>query len=1157
MPIGTDTPILCHPSTHKARVRLCGLRFTDRHFSAGRTNCAGSNARAGNNACAGSIAAGKRTLHESLLLLLTMAGLAAFAVPTFAQANLQEGFKNPPASARPHTWWHWINGNVTKEGITADLEAMKRVGIGGAQIFNVDVGIPAGKAPFMSPPWREAVLHAAREAQRLGLELCVHNCAGWSSSGGPWITPEHAMQILTWSETPVHGPGRFEGTLPQPRTRVNYYRDIAVFAVRKPAGEQDGNALRIAGISAKAAFERGDRIDPDASPTPEGMATPRDGVVVLTEKLGPDGRLVWEAPAGEWTLLRLGYTPTGKDNHPAPAAGRGLECDKLSREAMDAHWGGMIATVLKDLGPLAGKTLNNVLIDSYEVGSQNWTPKFREEFQKRRGYDPLPYLPVVTGRVLESTEISERFLWDLRRTVCDLFADNYYGYLGELCRQHGLKFSNEPYGNGSFDNLQIGGTADIPMGEFWVGGGTVETTKLASSAGHTYGRKIIGAESFTADTPHGRWLTDPYSLKPLGDRIFSLGVNRYIFHRYAHQPWLDLKPGMTMGPWGTHLERTQTWWDQGAAWLRYVARCQYLLQSGRFVADVVYFTGDDGPNDLPMLHGNLVPYGYDYDGCDAAILQQMRVEDGQVVLPSGMRYRVLALPASAWMTPKSLQKVKALAEAGATIYGPKPGRSPSLQGFPACDAEVQQLAKIVWGDEDGKTVTEHACGKGRVIWGRPLGQVLASLGAAPDVDIPAAQQSPLVWIHRATEDTDLYFVANQRYRAGVFEAGFRVTGKSPELWYPETGVTEPAPVWREENGHTRVSLRLGPAESVFVIFRQPATGDHLVAVTRAGGDAAQPTAPRVEIRKAFYEALDGAGGADVTAKVAAMVEAGETEIPATNTAFGDPTPLHVKRLRVVYVVGGKPIEKSVGENETLDLGGNGGDDARPEFELVAPGGRTELRAWTPGTYAVKTATGPSRRITTAAPKTLPIGGAWTLRFPPNLGAPPQVTLDRLISWTEHANPGVRYFSGSATYEITFDAPGSLLGKGSALYLDLGRVKNFAEVWIDGKPLETLWKAPFCLDVTGLVKPGRNTLRVRVTNLWPNRLIGDEQLPDEVAWKGDGSIQAWPQWLEENKPRPKTDRVTFTTWRFWQKDSPLLESGLIGPVTLYAVPRIAL
>lgn len=1123
------------------------------------------------------------SLHVRRVRQLVISALFAtvcLASTTQAQEISEKGFQSPPVSAKPQTWWHWMNGNISQEGITADLEAMKRIGLGGAEIFNVDVGFPDGKAPMMSPQWSAAIQHAIKEGHRLGLKICIHNGGGWSSSGGPWIKPEQGMQFLTWSETPFHGPGRFEGILPQPPKRENFYRDIAVYAVRKPVAEDSGTPLRIANVRVKAAFERGDHLAPADTATPEGAATPKKDVILLAVssgaspspadlaresrergsggegKFSADGRLTWDAPEGDWILMRVGYTPTGETNHPAPASGRGLECDKLSREALDTHWAGMMGPIVQEAGPLAGKTLDDCLIDSYEVGTQNWSPKFREEFRARRGYDPLPYLPVVSGRVIGSVEESERFLWDLRRTICDLFADNYYGYLADVCHKHGLIFSTEPYGNGEFDNLQIGGVADIPMGEFWVGNGAIETTKLASSAGHIYGHPVIGAESFTADTPHARWTIDPYAMKVLGDRVFSLGVNRYIFHRYAHQPWMDLKPGMTMGPWGTNFERTITWWDQGAEWIRYITRCQYLLQSGKFVADVAYFEGDDGPNDLPMLKGDLLPESYDYDGVDAVSLKKMTVQNGWIVLPSGMRYRLLVLNDSAWMTPETARKIRDLVQAGATVYGPKPRKSPSLQGYPACDTEVERIAEEVWGPVDGTTVTEHAYGKGRVLWGKPLKELLPAQGIAPDCELIDANPRWMAWIHRTTPDADLYFVSNQRYQPQNFTVAFRVTGKTPELWNPQTGKTAPAPIWHEENGRTYVPLSLTAAESVFVVFRHAATPDHLVRVAHLSGGVAPAAPPQIEIEQARYEAIDGAGGADVTAKVAALVKAGETAIEASNAVFGDPINLHVKRLRVIYRVDGKRMEKIAAENEELDLIGDGSDTAAPDYEVATTHNGIELRAWTGGLYELTQADGKTQRITPQAAQTVPISGTWSVRFPPDLGAPAQIRLTKLISWPDSSDPGVKYFSGSADYRITFDAPRSLFGKDRVLYLDLGTVKNFAEIWLNGIRYDTLWKPPFRLDVTDHLHPGQNTLRVRVTNLWPNRIIGDEQYPPDVEWNGE-VIKAWPQWLLEGKPRPKGPRITFTTWRVFQKDSPLYPSGLIGPATLISVPRISL
>ncbi len=1104
---------------------------------------------------------------------LGIAAVALFClgVAAYGQDPLAAGFRNPPASAKPHTWWHWVNGNVTKEGISADLQAMKRAGIGGAQIFNVDVGIPAGGAPFMGDRWQELIRHATAEAHRLGIELCVHNGAGWSSSGGPWIKPDQGMQTLVWTERAVHGPAHFDDALFQPQARLNTYHDIAVLAFRKPEEETDNHKLRISNIREKACFSRGGRIAPDYSPTPRGMAVPRDSITDLTDRL-QSGRLTWDVPEGDWVLLRIGYTPTGEVNHPAPPSGLGLECDKLSKEALDAHWSGMMAAVLRDAGPLAGKTLNNALIDSYEVGSQNWTPRFREEFRQRRGYDPLPFLPVVTGRVVQSIVVSERFLWDFRRTIADMFADNYYGHFAELCREHGLFSSAEPYGNGPFDNMQCGGRVDIPMAEFWVGGGAMETTKMVSSVGHTYGRHVIGAESFTADVSHGRWMVDPYAIKALGDQVFCNGVNRYIFHRWAAQPWLDKKPGMTMGPWGTMFERTETWWDDVPAYLTYVARCQYLLQSGHFTADLLYFEGDDGPNDLPDRNGlrPAPPLGYDYDGCDATVLRErLKVSGGRLSLPDGTAYRVLVLPDSPFMTVETLRKIRDLVNVGATVVGPKPSLSPSLTEFPASDEELTRIANDVWGDVDGVMVTDHAYGAGHVYWGRPLASILADIGVPPDFEqVGGARDARLAYIHRVVSglstinhqpSTNLYFVSNQRYQPIRVDCAFRVSGTTPELWHPDTGAMEPAPVYHESGGRTMVSLQLDPAGSVFVVFRRPSTGEHLVSVTPPplNTEGANLSAgPKIEIRSARYEAADGSGaGADVTGKVRQMVADGTYSIPASNDTFGDPVPNVVKRLRVTYTVDGKPREQTVGENETLELAQASEQAVPASFELITSDGRPVLLPWQGGEYAITGSNDGSHQLTAEAPKQQEIRGAWTVRFPPHLGAPPEVTMDRLVSWTGREEPGVRYFSGTAEYVKEFDAPADMVTAGREVVLDLGRVKNLARVRLNGRDLGVLWKPPFREDVTGLLHPGSNRLEVWVTNLWPNRLIGDEQYPPDVEYRADGGIKEWPQWLLEHKPRPSPERVTFATWRFFAKDSPLLESGLIGPVVLRSARRI--
>jgi len=1062
--------------------------------------------------------------------------------------DLESGFKNPPAQARPHTWWHWMNGNITKQGITADLEAMKKIGLGGAQIFNVSESIPDGPVKIMSPEWRELVKFAVSEADRVGIELCMHNCTGWSSSGGPWVTPEHAMQMVVFSQTAVKGGQKFSAVLEKPKTTVDFYRDIAVFAFPTPKND----AARIKDIGVKAGFGYRYNQQPDLAAAPEGAAIKRESIVELTGKLGADGKLEWDVPAGDWTVLRMGYTPTGVENAPSPVSGQGLECDKLSRGGLDASWNGLMGPVIKDLGPLAGKVLNNCLIDSYEMGGQNWTPAFREEFKKRRGYDPLMMLPVVAGRFVGSGEESERFLWDFRRTIADLFADNYYSYFAELCHKSGMQASIEPY-DGPFECLLSGRDADIPMGEFWVGGAESYSCKLAASVAHTYGRQIVGAESFTAVPQTGKWLNHPYSLKSVGDLMYTVGINRYIIHRYAHQPWMDKFPGMTMGQWGTHFERTTTWWNQGSAWVQYLARCQYLLQQGRFVADLCYFPGDAAPNDVPF-NMDLKTKGYDYDAVNADVLfGRMSVKDGRLTLKDGMSYRAMVLPEVAFITPRSLARVAELVKQGATVIGPRPSRSPSLTDFPKADAEVVKIAGEMWGDADGKTVKSHALGKGKVIWGDAPEKVLADAGVGPDCEFAGAI-GKMSWIHRVADGVDIYFLSNQGKKAQEVECTFRVSGKAPELWHADTGEMERAPVWSEKGGRTTVPIRFEPSGSVFVVFRKAAAGEHLVSVKLPVGK--EPVkVPVVEIKKAVYEAVDGAGSVDVTAKVAAMAKAGQMTIPADNSSYGDPTYNHVKRLRVEYLLDGKPVSKSVEENGTVDLVQLGGPDVPPAYTLSVGAGGAELTAFQAGVFEFVSSSGTMTKLDIKLiPPPVEVGGSWALKFPPNWGAPPSVTLDKLMSWSESADTGVKYFSGTAEYEKEFDISAGLVMKDRALVLDLGNVQNIAEVTLNGKDLGIWWKPPFSADISAVAKEGKNTLKVKVTNLWVNRLIGDEQLPEDVEWNGI-VLKQWPKWMVEGTPRP-TKRLTFTTWHHWTKDSTLVESGLLGPVVLRPGARVA-
>jgi hypothetical protein len=559
--------------------------------------------------------------------------IAAFALcftvnTTNAQDALLSGFKNPPASAKARTWWHWIDGNISKEGITADLEAMKRVGIQEAQIFNVGQGYPEGKVTFLTVEWLECFKFAVTEAKRLGLELGFNNSAGWSSSGGPWVTPENGMQTIVYSETFVSGGKAISQKLEQPKSKFNYYKDIAVIAFPTPKGNQ-----RIPQINLKSLS--GDSFLPHADPSDKivdrASVVDKKKIINLTPMLSVDGKLKWTAPAGDWTILRFGHTPNGTENRPAGLGGRGLEVNKMSRAAIDAYWAGGIQPILDKVGPLVGETLTNCMIDSYEVGCNNWTTGFAEDFKKLRHYDGMIYLPALAGYYVESGEVTERFLWDFRKTVGDLIAENYYKYFSELCHKHGMKFTVEPYG-GPFEALKAGSTGDVVMGEFWIGSTSYsESSKLAASISHLKGNSAVGAESFTSI---GGYVNHPATMKGIGDYIWTEGVNRFIFHTYVHQPW-NRAPGLTFHQYGVEMSRLNTWWEQSYAYMNYLAHSQFLLQAGHSFADVLVFTGEASPNDA-MLRADIKALGYDYDQIGPDQLFNLTAKNGRIYSRSGL-----------------------------------------------------------------------------------------------------------------------------------------------------------------------------------------------------------------------------------------------------------------------------------------------------------------------------------------------------------------------------------------------------------------------------------------------------------------------------------------------------------------------------------------
>lgn len=1074
-----------------------------------------------------------------------------------------EEFASPPFDCGPWVYWFWLDVNVTREGITADLEAMKRVGIAGVLIMDVDEGTPPSfnGSKFGDAQWYDLFKFACEEANRLGIEVNMTNDAGWCGSGGPWITPELSMQVVIWSTTSVAGGQPVKIQLPQPEARMGYYRDIAVLAFPTPAAEKTGKGYRIKDLHGLTEGEPPAHGAEDNVPTCLNWdAIPADALIQqsdirdVTEKMDKHGVFHGELPPGEWTVLRFGHTTTGVNNHPAPVGGLGLETDKLSRKATLFQFEELMGRIVKKIGPLTGKTLVATHIDSWEIGVQNWTPAMRSDFERLRDYDLLPYLTVLTGRVVESLEISQRFLWDFRKTIGDLLVENYAVAMRDVAGRHGLRLSIEGYFGEPANDLWYGGEAVEPMAECWSWArfGARESVTEMVSAGHVYGRNIIGQETFTANA-NEKWLGHPAVVKDIGDWTFCEGINRFVFHRYAMQPWTNphYGPGMSMGPWGLHYERTQTWWEMSKPWHDYVTRCQYMLRKGHFVADVCYMQAEGSPSNFspPAGHEYRRP-GYNYDGCPAElVLERMEFENCVLTIPGGMKYRVLVLPDSPTMTPELLKKIKKLVDAGALVIGPRPGKSPSLINYPDCDAEVQRLAEELW---DG----------GKIISGTTAAEILTQRNVKPDFE---CDQPMVRWIHRSADDMDIYFVANGAVAGKYPYAGsplvancsFRITGARPEIWDPETGRVSPVALYDTADGMTRIPLVLPAKASVFVIFRRtqmPSAARTIRSINRNGktvllAGGVQPP-PKIEILSAIYgKPGDPKHTRDATADVRKLVKDGETIFAVAKMAEigGDPDTNVVKTLDINCRINGRERHLVCQDGDMIVFDVEG--EVPPAFVEATGQGRTQLCVTKSGDYQCVLDSGETIMMSVPhIPDPVPISGPWTVMFPDGWGAPLQIQLEKLIPLNEHSDPGVRYFSGTATYHCRFDVPQQLFAPDHRMTLDLGNVAVMADVKLNGRSLGILWKAPFELDVTAGLLAGRNTLEIAVANLWVNRLIGDQQLPPDSERNDNGTLKQWPQWLVDGKPSP-TGRFAFTTWELWRKNDAPVESGLIGPVRL--------
>jgi hypothetical protein len=792
--------------------------------------------------------------------------------------NLKEKFIAPGQAFQPGCYWWWFNGFVNKEGITRDLEEFRSKGMGEVLLINSASGLGGAKVPqgakFLSAEWKELFRHALHEAHRLGIKMGVNMSSGWCM-GGPWIPPRHACRWFLQSKLTVTGPQKFSGKLPLPGNRDGYdnlvnapgwkeyidlpletldYRDTAIVAF--PVSSKNNvlindkrKELFIAKTNRKDAsnfIKAKDVMQPVltqwASLADDQPVAP-DQVIDLTNMVKADGQLDWEVPAGEWTIVRTGHRMTGSKVMIAQPEASGLSVDWLSREGVDLQFENLGKVLLQEAGDLAGKTLVYFCDDSFEDGFPNWTEDIVQQFKKYRGYDPTPYLPVLNGYIIGSAEIADRFLSDYRKTVADCLADEHYKRFADLCHQNGLKVQNEgagPSRSGTMcmDTLKNLGRSDMPQGEFWLGGkhdeeggldeklgygmvrlegGQNKVTKMVSSAAHIYGKKTASAEAFTS---FRHWSDYPGNMKQAADRAFCEGINRFLMHTSTATRPQDGKPGYEYGA-GTHFNPNVTWWNQSGAFLDYISRCQYLLQQGLFVADILYYNGDWAPNVVAPKHVDpSAGKGYDYDVCnEEVLLTRLAVKNGRIVLPDGMSYSILVLPDNKRMPVPVLQKIKQLVNAGATIVGPKPEQDPGLKNYPQCDTQIKQLASEVWGNCDGITIKQHAYGKGKVYWNVPLHEILKQKGAPPDF-VYSNDNAFIDFIHRSIGDTDIYFIANRNNREEKTDCLFRVRGKQPELWDAVTGNTKLMSEFSRSAGYISIPLEFAPFQSWFVVFKK-------------------------------------------------------------------------------------------------------------------------------------------------------------------------------------------------------------------------------------------------------------------------------------------------------------------------------------------------
>jgi hypothetical protein len=918
-----------------------------------------------------------RTLWICLLLLLS----------NLLQAQLYEQqFSRPEAVYAPRVYWHWMNGNVTREGINLDLEAMAATKLGGGILFNQQGNAPEGPIRFNSAEWIELTTHALQQADRLGLKFLLHIDLDLLGDDATNISPENASQKIVWTDHLVKGDENISIQLSKPNANHGFYRDIAVLAY---PSEKIVLASKIVDLS------------------------------IFTDA---EGKLTWNVPKGNWTIVRIGYTVAG-DTAPKPY--EGLEVDKLSRNGIHQYDEAFLEPLFAQTRPYHGRSFEGLSIDSCSIGSQNWTQDMMSEFMKRAGYALKPYLLVFTGRQVNSVTETDRFRWDFRRVQSDMLEEYYYEGIRDILKKKALSLLIEKY------SLQ-------------------EST------------------TFT-DYPSG--------MKPKIDLQFMDRLC-HVYLDVEHQPHPTAQPGMVMGSYGLPNNRNNTWFSKATDFYEYIRRCQYVLQNGLMVADAAYFLGEETNQPAKLVPGHAIDALSRKD-----LLQKTSVKNGRLVLSEDIAYRFLVLPDVKTISLPILRKLKVLLEDGLWLSAVKPTAWAGILSLKE-QTEWRTIVEDIWSKlPDGA----FRYGAGRLFINVSPEVLFEEAKLKPDFSYLSSNPSAdIKYFHRRIGFDDAWFVCNNHCLNDTILAGFRITGMQPEWWNPQTGEIQPIRIFRQHDEQTLVPLTLEPYESGFVVFRKA-------------------------LKQPVYDGLMNDG--------VPLISANPDDYPGAMS------------MRSKSDTSNSATNKTV-LPETLHLNGNRLFRKKGSYSLLIPG------------------VPPEKLTSLLLKKDLPVydlSRDWIVHFPEGKGAPEHYAMDSLTSLHTVQEFGVKYFSGTASWQRSFNlTPKDLIG--NRFVLDLGQVAILAEVYVNEKSVGVCWKPPFRLEVTNLLKPGENQLDIRVTNLWVNRLIGDEFLPVENQYDAWGEIKALPDWYKNNQPKTG-ERVTFVTWKQYDQNSSLVESGLVGPVTL--------